>query len=52
LMRENGRLLPVSQETATTVATMMQWLGSNNGRCFLEGALKKAGYCIVSLGNK
>ena len=52
LMRENDRLLPVSQETATAVATMIQWLGSNIGRCFLEGALKKAGYCIVSLGNK
>lgn len=31
------------------VATVIQWLGSNIGRCFIEDCLKKAGYKIVKI---
>ncbi len=37
---------PITQENATDAATLIQWLGSNVGFCFLNEALKKAGYKI------
>ena len=52
LMVKNDRLIPVSQETATAVATIVQWLGTNFGRAFLDEALKKFGYHIVKIETK
>ena len=52
LMVKNDRLIPVSQETATAVATIVQWFGTNNGRAFLGEALKKSGYHIVKIETK
>jgi len=34
------------------VATIIQWLGSNVGWCFLETALRRAGYKIVPIEKK
>ncbi len=34
------------------VATVMQWLGSNIGRCFLQTVLKKEGYIIVKINKE
>lgn len=52
LMVKDDRLIPVSQETATAVATIIQWLGTNIGRAFLDGALKKFGYHIAKIEQK
>ncbi len=52
LMRDESRLIPVSQESATAVATIVQWLGSNCGWVFLEAALHNAGYRIVPLNGE
>mgnify|MGYP001614979077 CR=1 FL=1 len=52
LMRDENRLIPVSQESATAVATIVQWLGSNCGWVFLEAALHNAGYRIVPLNGE
>lgn len=35
---------PPTQRDATVAATVIQWLGSNVGRSFIEEALKRAGY--------
>ena len=37
----------VSHREATIAATLIQWLGTNVGFCFLESALKRCGYKIV-----
>jgi len=52
LMRDGSRLIPVSEESATAVATIVQWLGSNFGWAFLEAALHNAGYRIVPLNGE
>ena len=49
LMVVNDRYLDVSQETATAVATIIQWLGAPMGFSFLEDTLRKAGYSIVPI---
>ena len=38
---------PLTQDMATDAATIIQWLGSNVGFCFLEMALDRAGMKIV-----
>lgn len=38
---------PLTQDTATAAATVVQWLGSNVGFSFLEEALRVAGYRIA-----
>ena len=48
LMRKDDNLVPVSQETATAVATVVQWLGTPIGWGFLEGALRQAGYVVLT----
>ena len=48
LMRNDDKLIPVSQESATAVATIVQWLGAPIGWSFLEGALRDAGYVVLS----
>jgi hypothetical protein len=52
LMRNESRLIPVSEESATAVATIVQWLGSNCGWVFLEASLHNAGYRIVPLNGE
>ena len=47
LMNKNNAFIPVSQETATAVATIVQWLGSPVGWGFLNKVLEEAGYRIV-----
>jgi len=37
----------ITQRDAVIVATIIQWLGTNVGMCFLEKALGKAGYKII-----
>lgn len=49
LMVVNDRHLAVSQETATAVATVIQWLGAPVGFSFLGEMLRKAGYSIVQI---
>lgn len=39
---------PPTQRDATVAATVIQWLGSSVGRCFLEDSLARVGYRIVS----
>lgn len=36
----------VTQRDATVAATVLQWLGSNVGFCFLQDAFRKAGYDV------
>lgn len=38
--------LPLSRRERRLVATVVQWLGSSVGFCFLEQALKRGGYRI------
>lgn len=38
---------PLTQEEVTVSATVIQWLGSNVGWCFLGEALRECGYEIV-----
>lgn len=47
LMREDDKLILVSQETATAVATIIQWLGAPIGWSFLGTVLEKAGYVVL-----
>lgn len=49
LMVKDDRIISVSQETATAVATIVQWLGSPIGFSFLEQTLKIAGYRIEQI---
>lgn len=49
LMIRDDHLIPVSQDTATAVATIVQWLGSPIGFAFLEQTLKKAGYRVAPI---
>lgn len=49
LMVVSGRHLVVSQETATTVATIIQWLGAPIGFAFLSQTLEKAGYRVIPI---
>jgi hypothetical protein len=44
------QLAPYDQQSASVAATVIQWLGSNVGFCFLEDALKRCGYRIVRAG--
>jgi hypothetical protein len=37
---------PPTERDATVAATVIQWLGSNVGRCFLEEAFDRAGYDV------
>lgn len=48
LMRKEDKLIPVSQETATAVATIVQWLGAPIGWSFLINVLRKAGYAVLT----
>lgn len=41
------RVFVVRRGTAAAVATAIQWLGSNCGRCFLETALARAGWSMI-----
>lgn len=40
-------IVEVTQEVASTAATLMQWLGTNVGWAFMESALRRCGYKIV-----
>lgn len=40
------RALEITNRDRMVAATVVQWLGSNVGFCFLEECLKKAGYSI------
>lgn len=48
-MLSNLDLLPMTQRDATIAATLVQWLGTNVGFCFLEQALRRCGYEIVKV---
>ena len=37
----------VTERDRIVVATMMQWLGSNVGFCFVEQSLRRCGYDVV-----
>lgn len=37
----------INQNTATVAATIIQWLGTNCGWCFLERAIERAGFTLV-----
>lgn len=39
----------INQRDREIVATVIQWLGSNIGMCFLEESLKRCGYKITQL---
>ncbi len=39
----------IRRRDAVIVATIIQWLGSNIGFCFLEMALRRCGYKIVKI---
>lgn len=39
--------ITITDEHERLVATVMQWLGTNVGFCFLERALKDAGYALT-----
>ncbi len=41
--------LKITNRDRLIVATVIQWLGTNVGFCFLKEALKKAGYNIVKI---
>ena len=41
------RLAPFDQQSASVAATVVQWLGSNVGWCFLQESLARCGYEIV-----
>lgn len=43
----NLDMLPMSQRDATLAATLIQWLGTKVGFCFLESALGRCGYKSV-----
>lgn len=47
-LNDGQRFIPVAQETATAVATKMQWLGSPLGFQYLEETLREAGYALLS----
>lgn len=38
---------PPTQRDATVAATVVQWLGSTVGRCFLEESLERAGWKLI-----
>lgn len=40
-------LMEVTQNIATAVATVVQWLGSNVGQSFVQEALREHGYVLV-----
>jgi len=48
LMVEDHKVIPISQDAATAVATIVQWLGSPIGWGYLGQMLGRAGYKIVS----
>ena len=52
LMVKDGSLVPVSQETASAVATIVQWFATPIGFLFLHETLKKAGYRIIETKKK
>lgn len=43
----NPRGYVVTRKEANTAASLIQWLGTNVGFCFLEAALHEAGYVLV-----
>lgn len=49
LMFRGKKLLKITFRDRLIVATVIQWLGTNCGLCFLREALKKAGYEIVKI---
>lgn len=46
-LRGRKMLCEANQESATVAATVIQWLGSTVGWCFLENAVNAAGYELV-----
>lgn len=48
IMVKDDKFLPVSQESASIVATVVQWFGSPVGFAFLQKTLREAGYVIYS----
>ncbi len=47
IMNETFCFVKISNKERLIVATIIQWLGTNCGFCFLQEALSKAGYKIV-----
>lgn len=47
LIQEMKRIKDLKQEEATAAATVIQWLGTNVGFCFLQQALNNCGYQVV-----
>ncbi len=47
LFQESFCYVKISKKERLIVATIIQWLGTNCGFCFLQEALSKAGYKIV-----
>jgi len=46
----NGKaMFHITENDRTIVATVIQWLGTNVGFCFLEAALKRCGLKIVKI---
>lgn len=42
----------IDEDTRAVVATVVQWLGTNIGRCFLEQAFREADWTIIMHPNK
>lgn len=42
----------ITKRDRMIAATVIQWLGSNIGFCFLETVLKKSGYTLIKSNNK
>lgn len=47
LMNPVQRVMKINNRDRLVAATVVQWLGTNCGKCFLNEALKDAGYEIV-----
>ena len=48
-LRGSFRFLKITHRDRLVAATVIQWLGTTIGFCFLQEALKKAGYKIVKI---
>lgn len=50
---DRGRILSdITQEQATSAATVIQWLGTNCGWCFLEECITQCGYKLRAKDSK
>lgn len=46
---KRGPCWPVRRRDCQVAATVVQWLGTNIGMCFLEEALQRAGFRLVQI---